>query len=81
MTKRVKRLLMVALSLVLLEAGVAYVLLASDRVFNWYVDDRPGTVIGNNPQHKRESQLPECNFTGADFVEEPCYSPPGSMYF
>ena len=45
------------------------------------VDDLPGKVIGENPKNIPESQLPVCDFTGAGFKEQPCYSPPGSLYF
>jgi hypothetical protein len=42
--------------------------------------DLPGDVIGSNPNHIPKDQLPICDFTGARFIKEPCYSPPGSVY-
>jgi len=45
------------------------------------INDMPGTVQGDNPKHTPESKLPICNFTGANFIEEPCYVPPGAVYF
>ena len=39
-----------------------------------------GDVIGDNPAMISECSLPVCNFTGAGFVELPCFSPEGSFY-
>lgn len=44
------------------------------------VNTLPGTVQGPNPKNIPEDKLPECDFWGGGFVEEPCYSPPDAFY-
>lgn len=57
---------------------IIFILFLSDTTTK--IDDLPGGVIGANPQNIPESKLPVCGFTGAEFVEQPCYSPPNSYY-
>lgn len=42
--------------------------------------DRQGEIIGDNPKNIPKNQLPICSFTGAGFENQPCLSPPGSLY-
>lgn len=71
---RNKKLLIIALLLTVL------IFLTFVMLINQKSGDLPGKVIGPNPHNIPEKELPTCNFTGAGFVEEPCYSPPDSLY-
>jgi hypothetical protein len=69
---------------VVVVGGIVFLALAVVGAFFLYtslrINNLPGTVIGHNPKHIRESDLPQCEFTGANFIKTPCYSPPGSIY-
>lgn len=76
-----KKVLLGLLIIVLVLASVlTFLLTRSNATDNSNSNNLPGKVIGPNPQNIPEDQLPVCNFTGANFVEQPCYSPPGSIY-
>lgn len=72
------RLLLLLVLLLLVGGGFALGYRTSER--HHRVDDMPGTVIGNNFRGIPESKLPECDFDGSRFLQEPCYSPPGMLY-
>ena len=66
----------------LLIGSVVVMLALAFVLWTHYINrDLPGKVIGPNPNNIPEGKLPICNFTGSGFVEEPCYSPPDSVYF
>ena len=71
-----KKIVAISLILIVILLGVSLLVF-----YQRQARDLPGDVIGPNPNHIPENKLPECNFNGADFVEQPCYSPPNSFYF
>lgn len=71
---RHKRLLTVILTLALC------VTVTAGALYYPEYKKRQGIIIGDNPNHLKKSELPYCNFTGAEFVEKPCYSPYGAQY-
>jgi len=73
-----KRRKKIVIAIMLLALASVSILLVIDKRNGAH--DLPGKVIGPNPTHIPKDQLPECDFNGASFVQQPCYSPPGSAY-
>lgn len=63
----------IAVAVCAIIAGVSF-------IPKWQADNLPGEVVGPNPSNIKEDKLPVCVFTGADFVELPCYRPPEINY-
>jgi hypothetical protein len=72
-----KKMILISVALVVCLVAGAYVYYVS----SWRINDMPGKVIGNNSKHIPESKLPQCTAPAGGIDNEPCYSPPGAVYF
>jgi hypothetical protein len=78
---RNRKVLLAVLSAILIVAStLSFLYIVHGNHKSNGIDNLPGTVIGPNPDNIPEDQLPACGFTGAGFVEQPCYSPPDAQY-
>lgn len=78
--KNKKALIMLGMATLIVVSVLLFLYVRNNSNDRSNLDNLPGKVIGPNPQNIPENQLPICNFTGAGFVKQPCYSPPGSVY-